>query len=105
PNMWEFPRVVLEESETHESAANRLLGSLGLKARLGNELTTIRYGVTRFRMTMICMEAMAQARSFRSDYYEEGRWVKPSELSNYPVSSPQRKLAAALQRPRQRALF
>jgi A/G-specific adenine glycosylase len=103
--MWEFPRVVLEGSETHEGAARRLIDSLGLDAMPGGELMTIRYPVTRFRMTMVCLEATTRAKTFRPSYYVEGRWLRPAELSDYPVSSPQRKLAAAIQRPISRGLF
>jgi A/G-specific adenine glycosylase len=105
PNMWEFPRTVLDERETHDSAASRLLGSVGVDAEPGREVMTIRYAVTRFRMTMVCLDAVARAKAFRASYYEHGRWLRPAELSAYPVSSPQRKLAAALQRPIGRGLF
>jgi A/G-specific adenine glycosylase len=104
-NMWEFPRVVLEGSETHDDASRRLLISLGLKAEPGGELMTVRYAVTRFRMTMVCLETITRAKAFRPSYYVEGRWLRPAELSDYPVSSPQRKLAAAIQRPISRGLF
>ena len=104
-NMWEFPRVVLEDSESHDDAARRLIDSVGLKAEPGGELMTIRYAVTRFRMKMVCLEATARAKTFRLSYYEEGRWLRPAELSDYPVSSPQRKLTAVVQRPLSRGLF
>jgi A/G-specific adenine glycosylase len=104
-NMWELPRAVLEVDETHETAARKLIQSIGVAAEPGSELMTVRYGVTRFRMTMVCLEAMARTKGFRSAYYVEGRWVRPAELARFPVSSPQRKLAAALQKPMPRGLF
>jgi A/G-specific adenine glycosylase len=104
-DMWEFPRAVLGRRETHEAAVRRLLASVGLAAEPGGELMTIRYGVTRFRMTMVCLEADCRSRAFRPDYYVEGRWLQPAEVAEYPVSTPQRKLAAALTRPLQRGLF
>ena len=104
-NMWEFPRAVVEPAETHGTAARKLIAALGLKAEPGPELMTLRYGVTRFRMTMVCLEAEARSKAFRSAYYEEGRWLKPAELAGFPVSSAQRKLAAALQKPIPRGLF
>jgi A/G-specific adenine glycosylase len=104
-NMWEFPRAVLDAGETHGDAARRLIASIGLTAEPGVELLTIRYGVTRFRMTMVCLDADCRTRAFQSSYYVEGRWLRPSELADYPVSSPQRKLAAALTRPLQRGLY
>jgi A/G-specific adenine glycosylase len=104
-NMWEFPRAVLETNETHDAAARKLIASLGLTAEPGSELMTLRYAVTRFRMTMVCLEAQARTKTFQSAYYEEGRWLKPAELADFPVSSAQRKLAAALQKPMPRGLF
>jgi len=104
-NMWEFPRAALDGRETPDDGARRLLKSLGVDAEPGVELMTIRYGVTRFRMTMVCLEVAAHAKAIRMDYHDEGRWVRPAELSAYPVSSPQRKLATALQRPIRRGLF
>lgn len=98
PNMWEFPLVVLKVNESHVSAARRLVASLGVSAELGEKLATVRYGMTRFRMTMVCLEARASAARFRSEYYEEGRWVRPTELERFPLSSPQRKLAAEVRK-------
>jgi A/G-specific adenine glycosylase len=99
-NMWEFPRVTLEEHEGPELGALRLINSLQVRARLGAALTTIRYAVTRFRMTMTCFEAKAQVATFDSAYYEEGRWLRAAEVANYPLSTPQRKLANMLHQPR-----
>ena len=104
-NMWEFPRTVLEADETHAVAAGRLVASIGVTAKPTTELMILQYGVTRFRMTMVCLEAAARTKAFRSAYYVEGRWVRPGELAAFPVSSAQRKLAAALQKPIQRGLF
>jgi A/G-specific adenine glycosylase len=104
-NMWEFPRAVVDGKETHESAARKLIASLGLDAEPGSEIMTLRYGVTRFRMTMVCLESAARKKTFRSAYYVEGRWLSPAELAGFPVSSAQRKLAEALRKPMQRGLF
>lgn len=101
PNMWEFPCVTLVGREESENATSRLLNSIGVRARIAGELITVRYSVTRFRMTMVCHEAIAQGAKFHSDYYEDGRWVRVSELRDYPSSSPQRKIAAALLRQKQ----
>jgi A/G-specific adenine glycosylase len=97
-SMWEFPRIVHEAEESSDSAAQRLMASLNIHANLRRpELMTIRYSVTRFRMTMRCREGEARDASFQSDYYKCGRWVRLGELAQYPVSSPQRRLASALQ--------
>jgi A/G-specific adenine glycosylase len=98
--MWEFPHGPLTDGETHEQAATRLLSALtGLQGDLGAELLTVRHGVTRFRITMVCFEARHRRGAFRSDFYVAGAWVEPAQLSAYPVSAPQRRVARALLQP------
>jgi A/G-specific adenine glycosylase len=105
--MWEFPHGPLENGETHEEAADRVVRDLtGLRARRGPEFLTVRHGITRFQITMVCFEAEHWSGSFRSSFYQRGVWVKPEELAAYPVSAPQRRLAKELTAPdRQRRLF
>jgi A/G-specific adenine glycosylase len=106
-NLWEFPHGELTTGETHEAAAERLLKQLtGLDAIVGSELLTIRHGVTRFRITMTCLEAEYRGGRFRSEFYRRGRWLRPAELADYPVSAPQRTLARSVAATvRQRRLF
>jgi A/G-specific adenine glycosylase len=106
-NLWEFPHGPLGDGESHEAAAVRLARDLaGLEVALGPELLTLRHGVTRFRITMVCFEAESAGGEFRSDFYRQGLWVAPEQLPDYPVSAPQRRLAKALLAPgRQRTLF
>jgi A/G-specific adenine glycosylase len=105
--LWEFPHGPVAPGEGHEAAAARLLTELtGLAARLGPELLTVRHGVTRYQITLVCFEADYLGGEFRSPFYAQARWVAPAALAAYPVSSPQRKLARALGQPgRQRRLF
>jgi A/G-specific adenine glycosylase len=106
-NMWEFPRLAVENCETVESAAERILCEvLGIKAELGAELLTIRHSVTRFRITLVALEAKFLSGVVRMNYYQDARWLQPIELSDYPVSSPQRLLAREIAKPdRQRSLL
>jgi A/G-specific adenine glycosylase len=104
--MWEFPHGPVGAGEIPEAAAARLLRVLtGLGADLGPELLTLRHGVTRFRITMICFEAEYRSGRFRSGFYPRGLWVEPQRLRDYPVSAPQRRLAEALVGPRQQRLW
>jgi A/G-specific adenine glycosylase len=105
-SIWEFPHGPLEDGEAHEDAPLRLARDLGLDVALGQELLTLRHGVTRFRITMACFEADYVRGRFRSDFYRRGSWVAPGRLAEYPVSAPQRRLGQALLAPdRQRSLF
>ena len=57
--------------------------------RPGVRLTTINYGVTRFRITLWCYEAAyVQGRIARDGL----RWVRPSELKNLPLSVTGRRI-------------
>lgn len=92
--MWEFPHTVLQPGEDHTAAAVRTIRDLlGIEAELGEELLTIRHGVTRFRITMVCFAAQYRSGEFRSPFYVQGRWLRRAELTDYPVSRPQRRLA------------
>jgi A/G-specific adenine glycosylase len=105
--LWEFPHGELKPGETHEAAAERLIGPLtGLALEIGPELMTVRHGVTRFRITLTCLEAGYVGGNFGSEFYCHGLWLRPAELADYPVSAPQRKLAQAVAAAvRQRRLF
>jgi A/G-specific adenine glycosylase len=106
-NLWEFPHDSVAAGETHEEAVGRLLEEkVGLQTRLGPELQTIRHGVTRFHITLVCFEAEYLAGTFRSTFYSQGLWLSPADLHRYPVSAPQRRLARSLtETGQQRRLF
>jgi A/G-specific adenine glycosylase len=104
--MWEFPHGPLADGETYEAAAARLVGELtGLEAEVGDELLTVKHGVNRFRITLVCFEAAHRRGRFLSRFYECAVWAKPDQLASYPVSAPQRRLARLLLEPRQPRLF
>jgi A/G-specific adenine glycosylase len=96
--LWEFPHGPLEKGESLASGAVRLVTHLTfLRVRLGAELLTVRHSVTHHRITLTCFEASYLSGSFRSDLYPRGKWIHPARLGDYPVSSPQRRLARALE--------
>jgi A/G-specific adenine glycosylase len=105
--LWEFPHGPLENGEALESGATRIAGHLvALKVRPGPELLTLRHSVTYHRITLTCFEADHLSGKFRSAFYPCHKWIKPAQLTDYPVSSPQRRLALALTaRGRQRLLY
>ncbi len=106
-NMWEVPHGVREPAEELSASAERMARELtGLEIEAGTEVMTIRHGVTRYRITLVCVEATVRKGTFVPGFYAEAKWLTPAELAHYPVSSPQRKLMTALADPnRQRRLF
>jgi A/G-specific adenine glycosylase len=104
--MWEFPRSALMSAESHEVAALRVLRDLvGIEADLADELITVRHTVTKHRITLVCFEARHRRGTFRSAYYRQGRWIRLSEISEFPLATPQRRIVRALTEVRQRRLF
>jgi A/G-specific adenine glycosylase len=97
PSLWEFPHGPLAKGETFNEAGKRIARSLtGLEIELGSELTTVRHTVTRYQINLVCFEANFRKGQFRSPFYLKCQWVRPQDLANFPVSSPQRKLIRAL---------
>lgn len=96
-NLWEFPHGELIRKETHEAAALRLLKDLtGVDGTIGPEVTTIRHTVTRFSITMVCLDVRCERGRFKSTFYQRGKWLMPSSLAEFPLSAPQRRLAEML---------
>jgi len=94
--MWEFPRAAVAQAATDVQAARSLLATLGMQAAIGGEVTTIRHAVTRFRITLTCLEADYQSGRFRAGLYRAARWLAPARLADLPSSRPQRRLAVAV---------
>jgi A/G-specific adenine glycosylase len=105
--MWEVPHGALQQGESHEAAAARLVAELtGIDVEVGVELLTLRHTVTHHRIRVVCFEAEYKGGAFQSGFYQEGRWIEPEALDGFPVSAPQRRLMQTLVQPeRQRKLF
>jgi A/G-specific adenine glycosylase len=104
--MWEFPRCPLSPGESHERAARKLLRKhLGIKAKLGAELLSVRHTVTHHRIALLCFQADYRAGRFKPTFYRQARWVRSNEIHEYPLATPQRRIASALTEVTQRQLF
>ena len=63
--MWELPRTTRLEGETDAAALERLGEELGLKLEIGGEIARLKHGVTRFEITLTCLEVRVKAKSNR----------------------------------------
>lgn len=96
-NMWEIPHAPLGKNEDLSTAAERVVNEFtGLHVVAGGEVLTIQHTVTRYAITMRYVEARLKNGRFKPGFYRAAEWLDPAELSNYPVSSPQRKLMSML---------
>ena len=94
--LWDFPRFLVHSE--HPAAIERELCELlqkesGVVANLGRRLTTLKHGVTRFRITLDCYEAQYVAGPKGKLDPGRARWVSRNELADYPLSTTGRKLS------------
>ena len=95
--LWDFLRFGVSDSGNRRRTfiTKTVADWTGLTITLGKPLTTIRHGVTRFRITLDCYDAVVlSGRLKRSN----GKlcWVKPDELEDFPLSVTGRKIGARL---------
>ena len=71
--------------------AHQVRQMTGLSVKPGPQLTTIRHGVTRFRITLVCHEAnVVSGRLHRGC---DLKWVRRGALDDHPLSVTGRKLS------------
>ncbi|MBC8872991.1 MAG: A/G-specific adenine glycosylase [Planctomycetes bacterium] len=94
--LWDFPRfrIVASRGEAlHQELEAKVAELTGLDVETDRKLATIRHGVTRFRITLLCHEARCVRGRLRG---ENMRWVKPEQLKDYPLSVTGRKISELL---------
>lgn len=96
--MWEFPHAERHTDESTPDAAKRIAQELtGIAIADVQPFHTIRYAVTRFKLILECVIAEVNSVAKLSPFYVASRWVTSAEISEYPLSTAQRKLALRLQ--------
>jgi len=99
--MWDFPRFRLD---TPSSAAwcdelrQKTLEQTGVSIDPGELLTTLRHGVTRFRITLHCFEARRSTEHPPTECQSASplKWVRPLELTQLPLSVTGRRISQLL---------
>ena len=93
--LWDFPRYRLsttgEAAHRHE-LSQAIISSIGMEISLGPLLTTLKHGVTRFRITLDCYSAQWISGPDACPIKGSLKWVDPAQLSEYPLNSTGRKL-------------
>jgi A/G-specific adenine glycosylase len=98
---WEFPTIHLAGADP----AGRSLGMpvdlaegvrrlTGVRARIGPEVRTLHFGVTRHRVALTAYAAVAlEGRVRPGPGLDRASWRKPQDLADYPFGSAGRRLA------------
>jgi A/G-specific adenine glycosylase len=108
--LWDFPRFAARseaESPLAAQIAERMRELTGIDIATGSRITTLKHGVTRFRITLHCYEATRLTRATVGPSAATSgslQWLKLNQLSEYPLSVTGRKIARMLIAPRRKAV-
>ena len=94
--LWDFPRFAVSWKpgpRCQSNIENRVAEMTGLRVALGERLTTIKHGVTRFRITLHCYQATPTASRQSLSSSKILKWVTRSKLADYPLSTTGRKIS------------
>lgn len=93
--LWDFPRFEIyshRPAEIHRELAEGVMRLTGIAVQLRGHRTTLRHGVTRFRITLLCYDAEYVAGPGQRSDLPTMRWLRPADLESYPLSTTGRKL-------------
>jgi len=96
--LWDFPRFSVTDEKDLSGVEAQLQQAAGVQAALGSHLTTIKHGVTKYRITLLCHEMAYQKGRLRPETGPDGQprvwqWRDASHLTDLPLSTTGRKLA------------
>ena len=94
--LWDFPRFQVKPGQ--QGVGGEIIGHVkrltGVLVALDKKLSTIKHGVTRFRITLTCQ--LADYVSGRLRKRDDLRWMQLEELGDLPLSVTGRKIAVKL---------
>lgn len=94
--LWDFPRFELEAEGplfAADELAEKVASQTGIQCDPGGMITTLKHGVTRFRITLECYQAQHTGGRLR----KPTKWVALKDLADLPLSVTGRKLAKLIQ--------
>jgi A/G-specific adenine glycosylase len=94
--LWDFPRFALEADEpllARDELAAKIRSSTGVDCHVGLLLTTLRHGVTRYRIRLDCFAADYISGRLKSVEQPVLRWLPIAKLSELPLSTTGRRIA------------
>jgi len=94
--LWDFPRFVVgaeQDAALRAELAAGVARLTGVAIEPGEHLASIRHGVTRFRITLLCYQGRWLSGPNGQGPSGTMRWVRPDDLDAYPLSTTGRKLS------------
>jgi mutator protein MutT len=97
PGLWEFPGGKVEPGETPEECLQReLLEEFAIRAEVGRFLASSRYRYRARPHELLAYEVRHISGQFQLREHSEILWVERFNLSQYPLSEPDRAIALEL---------
>ena len=96
--LWDFPRFAVSKDRgaaLQRELTEKVREQTGVAIEPGERLATLKHGVTRFRITLVCHEAEFVS-SLKPPKGSELRWIRPNGLGELPLSVTGRKLSRLL---------
>jgi A/G-specific adenine glycosylase len=93
--LWDFPRFEVENEGplfAREEIIEKVRQQTGVTCALGELLTTLKHGVTRYRITLECYRAAYLSGRPDSKNGSSVRWLSTKELAELPLSTTGRKI-------------
>jgi A/G-specific adenine glycosylase len=97
--LWDFPRFAVSKKRgpaLHHELMEKVRNLTGVRIQGSERFTTLKHGVTRFRITLDCHEAEFVS-SVKRSRSPDLQWVRPTELGELPLSVTGRKLSRLLE--------
>jgi A/G-specific adenine glycosylase len=98
--LWDFPRFVIEAdtgaTDVTSQLSTHLSNDFKLNVSLGEHLTTIRHGVTKYRITLDCYRGQWRSGKLKRGETGEVIWCDVKRLIDYPLSVTGRKISELL---------
>ena len=94
--LWDFPRFEIDAGRPaalRKQLAERVHEQTGILTKPGEQLSTMKHSVTRYRITLDCYAAQYKSGRIRTSRSQPVRWIRRMELADLPLSTTGRKLA------------
>jgi A/G-specific adenine glycosylase len=97
--LWDFPRFEMEASGplfAEQEITKKVAAQTGITCVPGALIKTLRHGVTRYRITLDCYEAVYRDRRLRAAQPGVAKWSSIRDVASLPLSTTGRKIANLL---------
>ena len=95
--LWEFPGGKVKPGERLRACLRReIREELGIEIKVGEQTMTLKHAFTHFKITLHVFEATLRRRRPRPIEAAACKWVRPGQLSEYPMGKLDRRIASTL---------